>query len=167
MKPLTERIHEAKTLLEKNLKEKFPNKKREDIKVGVTFGAFDLCHAGHMLMFEEAKGQCDYFIVGLDADPALTPASYRGKQKHHPVMSIPERHIILSSIKHIDQIFDYFAEEEVRDFLKELMPDVRIIGADWKDKKPTGHELPIKMFYNSRNHGYSTTELIQRIRDRK
>ncbi len=167
MKSLESRIQEARALLEKNLKEKFPGKKRGEITVGVTFGAFELCHAGHMLMFEEAKAQCDYFLVGLDADPALTPASYRGKQKHHPVMSIPERHIILSSIKYIDQIFDYYEEGEVREFLKGLSPDVRIIGADWKDKNPTGHELPIKMYYNSRTHNYSTTELIERIRNRK
>ena len=31
-------------------------------KRGVTVGAFDLCHAGHMLMFKEAKERCDYLI---------------------------------------------------------------------------------------------------------
>ena len=36
------------------------------MKIGFTCGAFDLCHAGHMLMFKEAKEHCDYLIVGLN-----------------------------------------------------------------------------------------------------
>ena len=35
------------------------------MKVGFVAGAFDLCHAGHILMLEEAKRNCDYLIVGL------------------------------------------------------------------------------------------------------
>ena len=39
---------------------------------GITFSAFDLFHAGHVKMLEEAKRQCDYLIVGLQTDPNLT-----------------------------------------------------------------------------------------------
>ena len=42
-----------------------------DKKVGITFGAFDLFHAGHVFMLEEAKTVCDYLIVGLHIDPTL------------------------------------------------------------------------------------------------
>ena len=35
------------------------------IRVGITFSAFDLFHAGHVKMLEEAKRHCDYLIVGL------------------------------------------------------------------------------------------------------
>jgi len=38
-------------------------KKRK--KVGITFSTFDLFHAGHVKMLEEAKRVCDYLIVGL------------------------------------------------------------------------------------------------------
>ena len=41
------------------------------MKKGITFGAFDLFHAGHVLMLEEAKTVCDYLIVGLQTDPSL------------------------------------------------------------------------------------------------
>ena len=40
-------------------------------KVGITFSSFDLLHAGHIKMLEEAKGQCDYLICGLQTDPTL------------------------------------------------------------------------------------------------
>jgi len=133
------------------------------MKRGFTCSAFDLCHAGHMLMLKEAKEHCDYLIVGLQDDPSDTDLAYRGKKKNKPIMSLDERRIILEGIRYIDEIIIYHSEEDLYNLLKKLKPDVRIIGADWKGKKFTGWDLPIKMYYNSRNHGYSTTELRQRI----
>src|ERR1700742_4522980 len=111
---------------------------RDGKKVGITAGAFDLCHAGHMLVFKEAKTVCDYLIVALQDDPSHTPADYRGKQKNKPIMSLEERRIILEGIRYIDEIVTYNSEEELRALLIELKPDVRIIGADWKGKEYTG-----------------------------
>ena len=41
------------------------------MKKGFTCGAFDLLHAGHVLMLQEAKTVCDYLIVGLHTAPSL------------------------------------------------------------------------------------------------
>jgi glycerol-3-phosphate cytidylyltransferase len=41
------------------------------MKIGITFSAFDLLHAGHIKMLEEAKRQRDYLIVGLQTDPTI------------------------------------------------------------------------------------------------
>ncbi len=132
-------------------------------KVGITAGAFDLCHAGHMLVFKEAKTVCDYLIVALQEDPSHTPAGYRGKKKNTPVMSLEERRIILEGVRYIDEIVVYNTEEELYDLLTNLKPDIRIIGADWKDKEYTGRDLPIEMYFNSRGHQFSTTALRERI----
>lgn len=132
-------------------------------KVGFTAGAFDLCHAGHMLVFKEAREVCDYLIVALQDDPSLTDAAYRGKKKNKPVMTMEERRLILEGIKYIDEIVTYRTEEDLYKLLVELKPDVRIIGADWKGKKYTGHDLPIEMYFNSRGHTYSTTALRERV----
>ncbi len=136
---------------------------RNGKKVGFTAGAFDLCHAGHMLVFKEAKTVCDYLIVALQEDPSNTPADYRGKKKNTPIMSLEERRIILEGIRYIDEIVIYNTEQELYDLLVKLKPDVRIIGKDWKEKKYTGWDLPIEMYFNSRDHGYSTTELRRRV----
>ena len=129
-------------------------------KVGVTVGAFDLCHAGHVLMFKEAKEVCDYLIVGLHSDPTIDRP-----EKNKPIMSLKERKIILEGIKYIDEIFEYDTEAQLHDILKENKQgfDIRIIGADWKGKPYTGHDLPIEMYFNTRDHGFSTTELRRRI----
>ena len=132
-------------------------------RVGITAGAFDLCHAGHMLVFKEAKEICDYLIIALQDDPSHTPADYRGKKKNRPIMTLEERKIILESVKYIDEVVVYNSEQELYDLLVGLKPDVRIIGADWKGKEYTGHDLPIEMYFNSRDHNFSTTALRERI----
>ena len=38
---------------------------------GITCSCFDLLHAGHILMLEDAKSQCDKLIVGLQTDPTI------------------------------------------------------------------------------------------------
>ena len=136
---------------------------KEGKKVGFTAGAFDLCHAGHMLVFKEAKIVCDYLIVGLQNDPSDTPAEYRGKKKNRPVMSIEERKIILEGIRYIDEVVVYDTEEDLYRLLTEINPDIRIIGADWKGKKYTGWDLPIEMYFNSRDHTFSTSALRERV----
>lgn len=129
-------------------------------KVGVTVGAFDLCHAGHILVFKEAKTVCEYLIVGLHSDPSIDRP-----EKNKPIMSVEERRIILDSIKYIDEIFEYDTEAELYDILKENKYgfDIRIIGADWKGKPYTGHDLPLEMYFNTRAHKFSTTALRDRI----
>lgn len=136
---------------------------RDGKKIGVTAGAFDLCHAGHMLMLKEAKEVCDYLIVLLQDDPSQTDVSYRGKKKNRPIMSVAERKIIMEAIRYVDEVQTYNSEDDLYQLLVKIKPDIRIIGADWKGKKYTGWDLPIQMYFNSRDHGFSTTELRERI----
>jgi len=129
------------------------------MKIGLTCGAFDLCHAGHMLMFKECKDRCDHLIVGLQTNPQIDRP-----EKNRPVMSLFERTRILKSIKFIDEIFVYETEADLLNFLKDIKPDIRFVGIDWKDKPFTGAELPIKVIFNSRDHGFSSSELRERIK---
>ncbi len=135
----------------------------EKKKIGFTCGAFDLCHAGHILVFKEAKTVCDYLIVFLQEDPSVDDPSYRGKVKNKPVMSLEERKIILEGIKYIDEVRTYTTEADLYEKLKKLKAGIRIIGADWKGKQFTGHDLPFEVYYNSRGHHFSTTALRERI----
>lgn len=134
---------------------------RNGERVGITAGAFDLCHAGHMLMFKEAKTVCDYLIVALHSDPTLD----RPGIKNRPIMSVEERKIILEGIRYIDEIVVYDTEADLLALLtaNTLNIDIRILGAEYKNKQFTGRDLPIPLYFNSRDHGYSTTELRRRV----
>ena len=132
-------------------------------KVGIACSAFDLLHAGHMLMLKDCKEYCNYLIAGLQVDPSVTDISYRGKIKNPPVMSLKERLIILEGVKYIDEIFIYTTEEDLHQRLKEIFHHVRILGSDWEGKYATGQEFAKKIVYHERKHNYSTTELRERV----
>lgn len=129
---------------------------------GFTCGTLDLLHAGHVLMLKECKAQCDFLIVGLQTDPTIDRP-----EKHKPVESVEERKIRLQGCKYVDKIITYDTEGDLYNLLKELKPDVRFIGEDWKGKHFTGDDLPIKVIFNSRDHQYSSTELRNRIINQK
>jgi glycerol-3-phosphate cytidylyltransferase len=127
-------------------------------KVGFTCGAFDVLHAGHFLMLDEAKKQCDYLIVGLQTDPSIDRP-----EKNKPVQTVDERFIQLSACRFVDEVIIYTTEMELIEWLKKIMPDIRILGEDWKNKNFTGIELGIPIFFNSRKHDYSSSNLRKRI----
>ncbi len=126
--------------------------------IGITFGSFDLCHYGHALMFEECKESCDYLIVGVQSDPSIDRP-----EKNKPVQSHEERIGIVSSLKFVDEVISYDTEADLIEILKKVEPDVRILGADHKGTQFKGYELPIKCIFNSRDHGFSTSELRKRV----
>ena len=97
--------------------------------VGITFGSFDLYHYGHALMFEECKEYCDYLIVGVQSDPSIDRP-----EKNKPVQSHEERIGIVGSLKFVDEVVAYDTEADLIEVLKNIQPDVRILGADHEGK---------------------------------
>ena len=134
----------------------------KNLVTGFTCSSFDLFHAGHVVMLEEAKRQCDYLIVGIQADPTLDRAS-----KNKPVQSIIERQIQVKACSYVDEVVIYTTEKELEDILKTLPIDVRILGEEYLDKEFTGKDIclkrGIKFHYNKRDHSFSSTDLRKRV----
>ena len=129
------------------------------MKKGITFGAFDLFHAGHVLMMEEAKSVCDYLIVCLQTDPSLDRS-----EKNSPVQSILERQIQVEACKYVDEVIIYDTEEDVMEISKSIDWDVRILGDEYKNKYFTGREEYLdKCYFNKRPHDFSSSELRERV----
>jgi glycerol-3-phosphate cytidylyltransferase len=146
-------------MLSKNILEQIQAIKSLNKKIGFTCSCFDLLHSGHVIMLNDAKSQCDILVVGLQTDPTID----RPLEKNKPVQDFQERKIMINGIKYVDYVIEYTTEAELYEILKELNPDVRIIGTDWQGKKYTGHDLPIKIHWHVRNHNYSTTDLRKRV----
>ena len=106
--------------------------------IGFTCGAFDLLHAGHIVMLKEAKANCDYLIVGLQTDPSIDR-----QEKNQPVQSVYERFTQLNAVKYIDKIIPYDTEQSLIDLLLSTKIDVRFVGDDYREKYFTGQELDI------------------------
>ena len=134
------------------------------MKIGITFSAFDLLHAGHVSMLAEAKQNCDYLIVGLHIDPSL-----ERDNKNKPIQSLIERQIQLKGCKYVDEIICYESERDLLNILATTKWDVRIIGEEYRNKGFTGRpEFAHKyIYYNSRKHSYSSSALRQKIIDQK
>ena len=129
--------------------------------LGFTAGNFDLLHPGYIKCFKWAKKHCDRFIIFLQDDPSLHRSS-----KYKPVIPLWDRYEALMAIEYIDEVYTYQTEDELYHLIKFFEPDIRILGEDCilegKDGKAisfTGDDLPPKVIYTSRSHGWSTTKL--------
>lgn len=134
----------------------------ESKKVGFTASTFDLLHAGHIAMLREAKSVCDYLICGLQIDPSVDRI-----EKNKPVQTIVERYTQLSAVRYIDEIVPYHYESDLVDILQMYPINVRIIGEEYRFKDFTGKEecrqLGIDIYYNKRNHRFSSSGLRERV----
>lgn len=136
------------------------------MKIGITFSAFDLLHAGHIKMLEEARCQCDYLICGLQTDPTIDRPG-----KNHPVQSVVERYIQLKGCRYVDEIVPYATEQDLEDVLRSFKIDVRVIGDEYESKKFTGRdyceEKGIKLYFNKREHRFSSSSLRKEVHDKE
>lgn len=134
-------------------------------KIGITCSSFDLLHAGHIKMLEEAYNNCDYLIVALQTDPTIDRPN-----KNKPIQSLVERYIQLKGCKFVDEIIPYQTEEELEEIFLSFNLDVRFIGSDYLNKDFTAKKicehLNIDIHYNSRNHNFSSSGLRNKIKDK-
>ena len=126
--------------------------------IGFTCGAFDLMHAGHMVMLKDAKSVCNKLIVAIQSDPSIDRP-----YKNRPVQSFEERIIMVEGCKYVDEVVLYHTEEDLLKILKDIEPDIRILGSDYKNKTFTGQDLPIEIYYHNREHGWSSSGLRERV----
>ncbi len=128
-------------------------------KTGITFGAFDLFHAGHVLMLQEAKTVCDHLVVCIQSDPSIDRV-----EKNRPVQSIVERQIQVAACRYVDETLVYDTEAHVLEILKCLHWDVRILGNEYREKHFTGREETLeRCYFNKRPHPFSSSELRSRV----
>jgi glycerol-3-phosphate cytidylyltransferase len=133
------------------------------MKIGITFSAFDLLHAGHVLMLQEAHTVCDHMIACIQSDPTIDRP-----EKNPPVQSLIERQIQVEACKYVDQIIVYSTEADLVEILQAVHWDVRVIGEEYREVDFTGRSISLdKCYFNSRPHKFSSSELRQRVADQE
>lgn len=142
-------------------RDQITNWKREGLKVGFTNGCFDIMHAGHVTLLNDAKARCDRLIVAINADSSVA----RLKGPSRPVNAEHDRALLLAAIGSVDAVV-IFEEDTPLTLLEQLKPDVLMKGADYTKETVVGAALvesygghiellPLKQ-------GYSTTGIIAR-----
>ena len=98
----------------------------EGSRVVFTNGCFDILHAGHVLLFHEARNLGDKLVVAMNSDESVK----RLKGDPRPILSEKERVQILSAIEYVDMLL-IFHEDEPVDLIERVRPDVLAKGSDY------------------------------------
>lgn len=140
--------------------EKIQELKKSGQIIGFTASTFDLLHAGHVSMLEEAKSQCDFLIVGLLTDPT----NDRPDSKNKPIQSTYERWIQAQALKSIDMLIPFDTEYDLETMIKMIMPHKRFVGEEYKGTQHTGWDIKgVEIIYNKRAHNYGSSQLRKKI----
>ena len=137
--------------------------RRAGRRVVFTNGVFDLLHPGHIRYLQQARALGDLLIIGLNSDASVR----RNKGPERPINNEDERAEILAALECVDAV-TVFDEDTPADIITAIQPDILVKGADWAEDSIVGREtveasggavvrVPIEQ-------GYSTTEIIRRIR---
>jgi D-beta-D-heptose 7-phosphate kinase/D-beta-D-heptose 1-phosphate adenosyltransferase len=143
---------------------RFGREKRNGRCIVFTNGCFDLLHPGHIGSLEQARALGDALIVGLNSDASVRQLKGAGR----PVLPERERAEILAALECVDAVV-IFDELTPREVIARLLPDILVKGGDWPGDQIVGREeveaaggrvvsIPVVP-------GYSTTEILQKIRE--
>lgn len=128
-------------------------------RVGIVASCFDLFHAGHVLMLNEAKDICDRLVVALQSDPTLDRPD-----KNKPVQGMFERYVQVRNCQFVDDVIPYDTEADLYNLLAGYDWSIRFLGEDYIGRTDfTGYDLNIPIHYCSRKHSYSSSNLRTRI----
>jgi glycerol-3-phosphate cytidylyltransferase len=121
-------------------------------KTVITYGTYDLLHKGHILLLERAKQLGDYLIVGLSTD------EFNRVKSKECVYPYPDRLLIVSAIKYVDEVIPEEKWEQKVDDIKRHNVDVLVMGDDWEGKFDWLREH-CEVVYLPRTPGISTTAI--------
>jgi D-beta-D-heptose 7-phosphate kinase/D-beta-D-heptose 1-phosphate adenosyltransferase len=132
-------------------------------RIGFTNGCFDLIHAGHVSLLDQAKENCDRLIVGINSDDSVR----RLKGEGRPINSEMARAAVLASFSVVDAVV-LFADDTPMRLIEAIRPDVLVKGADYAEDQVVGAEFVKsyggRVFLAQLAPAVSTTETIDRIR---
>lgn len=121
-------------------------------------GSFDLLHVGHLKMIYEASLQASILLVALNSDSSIK----RYKSKNRPILPLEDRLQMIAALEFVDYV-TYFDEVDPCNFLKIIDPDIHVNSTEYGENCVEASVVK-KLHLVSLVPGYSTTDLIQRIK---
>jgi len=125
-------------------------------------GTFDLLHPGHVSLLSWAKSLGDYLVVGIDTDNRVREK----KGSTRPIYNQTDRGIMLVSLSAVDEVRYFDSDESLENLVKDVKPDIIVVGSDWKGKTIIGSYYAAELKFFDRIEEYATTKTIQCIIDR-
>jgi rfaE bifunctional protein nucleotidyltransferase chain/domain len=137
---------------------------KEEGKVVVTSnGTFDILHAAHVHILEEAKKKGDKLIVLLNSDASVK----QNKGEKRPIVPEKERAILLEALQCVDNVV-IFDEPTPFAVLQQLKPNIHIKGGTFEPKRIKEEKELVESWGGEHvclplQEGLSTTNIIDKI----
>ena len=136
------------------------------VRLVFTNGCFDLLHPGHVSYLAEARELGDALLIGVNTDASVRRLA---KGPDRPLVPEDARMAVLAGLESVDAV-TLFDEDTPAELITLLQPDVLVKGGDYREDQIVGREtveaqggrvvvLPFRT-------GYSTTALVERIREK-
>ena len=122
-------------------------------------GTFDLLHPGHIALLNYAKSLGNYVIVGIDTDDRVREK----KGPTRPIYNQDDRGLMLVALKAVDEVRYFDSDESLEALVKEVKPDVMVVGSDLKDKSVIGSYWAADLKFFDRIEKYATTKTVESI----
>ena len=127
-----------------------------------TNGVFDLLHVGHLRYLAQARALGDALMIGLNADSCVK----RLKGDKRPILPEAERAELLAGLACVDYVC-LFEEDDPRELIKAVVPQILVKGGDWPLEKILGRDTVEaaggKVLSLPFVEGRSTTTIVQDI----
>jgi rfaE bifunctional protein nucleotidyltransferase chain/domain len=134
-------------------------------KIVFTNGCFDILHAGHVDIFQQARNLGDALVVAVNSDISIKKI----KGEKRPVVPQAQRMQVLAALEAIDYVV-IFDEENPFKIIKEIQPDILVKGGDWPVETIVGREIVEKkggkVLSIPLMEGISTTNIIEEVKKR-
>jgi rfaE bifunctional protein nucleotidyltransferase chain/domain len=131
-------------------------------KLVFTNGVFDLLHVGHLRYLQQARALGDALAIGLNADSCVK----RLKGDKRPILPEAERAELLAGLACVDYVC-LFEEDDPRELIKAVVPQILVKGGDWPIEKILGRDTVEaaggKVLSLPFVEGRSTTTIVQDI----
>lgn len=124
----------------------------------ITFGTFDVFHAGHLFLLQRAAALGDELVVGVSSDELNV-----SKKDRAPVYTLAERMAIVGALRCVDGVFVEHSLEAKRDYIQHHGADVLVMGDDWQGRFDVFSDI-CRVVYLPRTPIVSTTTIIESIR---
>ncbi|MFD0859182.1 adenylyltransferase/cytidyltransferase family protein [Roseovarius aquimarinus] len=125
----------------------------------LTYGTFDLFHAGHVRLLSRLAELGDRLVVGCSTD------AFNSSKGKLCVMSFDARVEILEACRHVDLVIPEECWEQKRTDIVEHGADIFAMGSDWTGKFDDLSDL-CEVVYLPRTENISTTEIKQLMLER-
>jgi glycerol-3-phosphate cytidylyltransferase len=126
------------------------------MKTIITYGTFDILHAGHINLLRRARALGDRLVVGLSTD-----GFNQGKHKSS-LLNYENRKAVLEAIRYVDEVFPEETWEQKADDIRRFAADVFVMGDDWAGKFDFLGEY-CEVAYLPRTPSISTTDIKQSL----